>query len=171
MNKKLRIATISILLIISSTSKSWAYYDNMYTQTLSVGNDNAETVETESTQKFSYEKFPEQNVQQTTNNSQTNLEYNNQQYIPITPYYYNNNNYSVYRTIRPYYSHGTYSFGGYDYSGFSYDYGVGKRPIYITTPPMPIPPPPPPPPPNKPKPPHQHGCGGNGQHQQPPNTK
>lgn len=145
----------------------------MYTQTLSVGNDTTNTMKKESTQSFSYEKFPEQNTQKTTNTQLNNSDYQNPQYVPINPYYYNNNYYNVYRTIRPYYGGGIYSIGGYSYSiggfnytGHSYNYGSGKRPIYVTTPPRPIPPPN-----NKPNPPHQNGCGGHGHHQPPSNNK
>ncbi len=156
MNKKITKFILSILLISFSTSMCFAYYEGMYTQSLSVGEKNPTEPKTESSQNFSYEKLPGEKIKKTVE-TQDNDDYEN---MTFSPYYYinNYNNNNIYR-IGPYYRNGVYSTGGFNYKGFSYNYGIGKKPIYIKVPVGPLPPPPGQKPPH-----HKPDTPGNGHH-------
>ncbi len=168
MNSPFYKIILSIVIILSTVPFSFAFYEGMYTQSLSVGEDNPNAEKNESSQNFSYEKLPGQKVKKTT---ETKDDTQNQD-MTYPPYYYiNNYNYNNIYRIGPYYRNGiystggfNYSTGGYNYKGFSYNYSIGKKPIYINGPITPIPPNGGPKPPPKPPKPNNNG----GHHNRPP---
>ena len=143
MNKIILILALFIILSNANTTCVFGF-DNMQTQSLSVGDPELKEKEkNETVQSFSYEKFPEikKEKEKTNTEPEQNIQLTNPYYN--YPYYGYPYNYGVYtRTIGPYYRTGIYSGFGYNYKGFGYNYSVGsKKPVYIN-PPVPQPPPP-----------------------------
>lgn len=159
MNNNFINKIITCLFILNSANLCFA---EMEVQELKIGYPSTEKSESGISQNFTTtETKTNVNNKQTTNNTENDK--NNIMYLP-SPYYNGN---SVTYQIGPYPARGYYGMtrsyympGGYNYKGFSYNYGIGKKPIYIKVPVGPFPPnggqkPPPPPPQNKPD--NNHG--------------